>query len=109
MLVDFKIVLDIVSGNSGFPCKKCPRECSHVTEELLPFWVFVLRDKTRVAFRRQYKMRYLTILMIMLAFALSTVSTTALAGISAADQEMVFDGHGKKKKKGAGEEEPECD
>ena len=52
-------------------------------------------------------MRYLTILMMMLAFALSTVSTTALAGISAADQEMVFDDHGKKK--GAGEEEPECD
>ena len=53
-------------------------------------------------------MRYLTILMMMLAFALSTLSTTALAGISAADQEMVFDGHGKKKK-GSGEEEPECD
>ena len=53
-------------------------------------------------------MRYLTILMMMLAFALSTVSTTALAGISAADQEMVFDGHGKKKE-GAEEEEPECD
>ena len=108
MLVDFKIVLDIVSGNSGFPCKKCPRECSHVTEELLPFWVFADKGKTRVAFRRQYKMRYLTILMMMLAFALSTVSTTALAGISAADQEMVFDGE-KKKQKGAGEEEPECD
>jgi hypothetical protein len=108
MVVAFLVVLDIVSLDSGFPYKKCPRECSHVTEELLPFWVFVLRDKTRVAFRRQYKMRYLTILMIMLAFALSTVSTTALAGISAADQEMVFDGHGKKKK-GSGEEEPECD
>ena len=52
-------------------------------------------------------MRYLTILM-MLAFALSTVSTTVLAGISAEDQEMVFDNHGKKKK-GAGDEEPECD
>ena len=108
MVVDFLVVLDIVSLNSGFPCKKFPRECSHVTEELLPFWVFVPRDKTRVAFRRQYKMRYLTILMMMLAFALSTVSTTVLAGISAADQEMVFDNHGKKKK-GAGGEEPECD
>jgi hypothetical protein len=108
MLVDFKIVLDIVSGNSGFPCKKCPRECSHVTEELLPFRVFVLRDKTRVAFRRQYKMRYLTILMMMLAFALSTVSTTVLAGISAADHDVVY-ADGKKKKKGAGDEEPECD
>ena len=108
MLVDFKIVLDIVSGNSGFTYKKYPRECSHVTKELLPFWVFADKGKTRVAFRRQYKMRYLTILIMMLAFALSTVSTTALAGISAADQEMVFDGHGKKKK-GAEEEEPECD
>ena len=54
-------------------------------------------------------MRYLTILMMMLAFALSTVSTTVLAGVSAADQEMVFDNHGKKKKQGAGDEEPECD
>jgi hypothetical protein len=108
MEVDFLIVLDIVSRNSGFPCKKCPRECSHVTKALLPFWVFVLRDKTRVAFRRQYKMRYLTILMLMLAFALTTVSTTVLAGISAADQDMVY-AEGKKKKKGAGEEEPECD
>ena len=53
-------------------------------------------------------MRYLTILMMMLAFALSTVSTTALAGISAADQDVVY-ADGKKKKKGAGEEEPECD
>ena len=52
-------------------------------------------------------MRYLTILMLMLAFALSTVSTTALAGISAADQDMVYSDD--KKKKGAGEEEPECD
>jgi len=109
MVVDFLVVLDIVNLNSGFPYKKSPRECSHVTEELLPFWVFVPKDKTRIAFRRQYKMRYLTILMMMLAFALSTVSTTVLAGISAADQEMVFDNHGKKKKKGAGDEEPECD
>ena len=108
MVVDFLVVLDIVSLNSGFPYNKCPRECSHVTEELLPFWVFVPRDKTRVAFRRQYKMRYLTILMMMLAFALSTVSTTVLAGISAADQDVVY-ADGKKKKKGAGEEEPECD
>jgi hypothetical protein len=53
-------------------------------------------------------MRYLTILMLMLAFALTTVSTTVLAGISAADQDMVY-AEGKKKKKGAGEEEPECD
>ena len=52
-------------------------------------------------------MRYLTILMMMLAFALYTVSTTALAGISAADHDVVYaDG---KKKKGAGDEEPECD
>ena len=108
MVVDFLVVLDIVSLNSGFPYKKYPRECSHVTEELLPFWVFVPRDKTRVAFRRQYKMRYLTILMMMLAFALSTVSTTVLAGISAADHDVVY-ADGKKKKKGAGDEEPECD
>ena len=53
-------------------------------------------------------MRYLTILMMMLAFALSTVSTTALAGISAADHDVVY-ADGKKKKKGAGDEEPECD
>ena len=108
MLVDFKIVLDIVSGNSGFPCKKCPRECSHVTEELLPFRVFVLRDKTRVAFRRQYKMRHLMILMMVLTFAFTAVSSTAFAKISADDQSTVFDGE-KKKKKGAGGEEPECD
>ena len=108
MLVDFKTVLDIVSGNSGFPCKKFPRECSHVTEELLPFWVFVPRDKTRVAFRRQYKMRHLMILMMVLTFAFAAVSSTAFAKISADDQSTVFDGE-KKKKKGAGDEEPECD
>ena len=52
-------------------------------------------------------MRYLTILMMMLAFALSTVSTTALAGISVADHDVVYADD--KKKEGAEEEEPECD
>ena len=108
MVVDFLDVLDIVSLNSGFPCKKCPRECSHVTEELLPFWVFVLRDKTRVAFRRQYIMRHSMIIMMVLTFAFAAVSSTAFAKISADDQSIVFDGE-KKKKKGAGGEEPECD
>jgi hypothetical protein len=53
-------------------------------------------------------MRHLMILMMVLTFAFAAVSSTAFAKITAEDQSTVFDGD-KKKKKGAGDAEPECD
>ena len=52
-------------------------------------------------------MKYLTVLILSMLIALSTISTAAFAGITADTQSVVFDSE--KKKSEATEEEPECD
>lgn len=52
-------------------------------------------------------MKYLTVLILSMLIALSTISTAAFAGITADTQSVVFEAEKKKDKKA--DEEPECD